>query len=780
MYNFTKLDKHLQNLSKLDRIIIIVDEVSKMGLNERKKASNYIDIAIGYYNEYLNYESNPKEEIKDAIAKCYCSKIQIMMHDVKQIDFDALNDYRSFVNRNGKKMTQAYMEYLLTVLYTSIGQNSNAAQAGLRAIEHIEENDLPDSMKFLYSNLGLALERSNQFEEAERFLLMGLSINNKVDLVVEGKLLLHLGNLYSKQGKIDKALDCYFQSKEFTIKPDYSGLIVVNMNIGKMYSEIGNREKAVKFLQENASLKEWKQLDKFGISCFVTSLSTLIIYALYDRDDSTMDKYLKILKLVSTHQKNPYITSLYLKRRANYLQLTGNQEGAEKSYLEALNHIREHGTKEQIIALTDEVADFFMSLEKIDIAEEILLHNIELFKDDTSYFYITKTYSFYYKILKSQERYKEALDIAEKIRELESIIQKSELEKKVKTLEQEIANDKRKLVERDRRISSINRKLESSTESGFIGVSRKIKAVLSKVEMAAQHSDINVLILGESGTGKQIIADMIHKNSKRKDGTLCEVNCSAIPEGMAESEFFGYKKGAFTGAVKDNPGFLKEADSGTLFLDEIGDMPVSLQAKLLKVLENKNFTPLGSNKPETTDFRVICATHRNLEELISSGDFRLDFYNRINTFIIEIPPLRERHSDIAVIAEYYLDKYCTRMGIIKPDISEEAMEMIKSYSYPGNVRELRNIIERATLFLRNGLNLLNALSNSGLKSDNEYAKVQINESALISTDKLNLEDLELMAIKKALELSGNKKSKAAAMLGITPSAMTRRLQKFNL
>ncbi len=780
MFNFTRFDTKLKELSKLDRIKAIAEEALIMGKVDFKATSNYLDIAIGYYNEFLKYEKNPNAEIKDAISRCYCGKIQLIYRNPKDRNKKELDNYIKFINQNGATSTVALMEYLLCIKHLALGNNQASVDSGLRAAELVENIELTEEMKFLYSNLGLALQRANRPEDSEKFLLMGLSINNKVDIVVEGKLLLHLGNLYSSQSKVDKALDCYMRAKEFTSESDISGEIIINMNIAIMYNKLQRPTDAKKYFSMNADIEMWKSIDSFGLICLTNSLSALIILNLYERNIEEMERLVKKLKTISNHFKDPQSITLYYQRKANLCQMKGDTPGAEESYLDALEYINKHGNNDQIFQISNEVADFFMSLEKMDVAEDILKENIERFKDDTASFYVKETYQIYLKFLKAQSRFEEALDILEKMNEINTKQQKSKLENKVRALETEMANDKRKLNERDRRISLINRKLRDTTESGFIGVSQKIKSVLSKVEMASQHPDISVLILGESGTGKQIIADMIHKNSKRKAGSLCEVNCSAIPDGMAESEFFGYKKGAFTGAVKDNPGFLKEADTGTLFLDEVGDMPMSLQAKLLKVIEGKNFTPLGSNKPQTTNFRLICATHRNLEDLIKTGDFRLDFFNRINTFIIEIPPLRERPADIGVIAEYYLNKYCQKMGVLTPQITPEAMDMIKSYSYPGNVRELRNIIERTTLFLRNGLNLLDALNSSGLNDQVPFETAESDKSSLLSTNTLNLEKIELLAINKALELAGYKKSKAAALLGITPSAMTRRLQKYKL
>ncbi|MBN2830249.1 MAG: sigma 54-interacting transcriptional regulator [Candidatus Cloacimonetes bacterium] len=781
MFDYKKFDENLKALSKLDRIKLIAENYQEMGRSGIEKVGDYLNLAKEYYSDYLNYNSSPGKEDKNAISLCYCGFIQLMIYTPGKVDIKNVEEIRKFVYLNGEKQCQAEMEYLLCVLYLTIGENSKSAESGLKVLELLGDTTLPPRMKFLYSNLGLSLERCNKLEEAEQILLMGISANNKIDLAVESKLYLHLGNLYNKQKRVDKALDAYRKSEKYTVEKDYSGKVVINANIGMIYYNMKDYKKASRQFELNANMGKWKLLDKFGQVSWANSLSYLILINLYESNIEGMDKYLKILKKFNSHYKDAQSTMVYYQRFANFSQLKGDHEEAVKSYFKALNFIKGNGSRDQIYYVTNEVAEFLLTLGRNEEAEKLLLENIERFKDGVMYVLMLNTYKTYLGFLKSSERYKEALEIAEQIKAIEKKMHNSQLEEKVNSLEREIANEKQKIQERDRRINLINRRLHESIEDEFIGVSQKIKDVLQKVQLAAEHPDINVLILGESGTGKQIIADLIHRNSNRKAGSFCEVNCSAIPETMFESEFFGYKKGAFTGAQRDNSGFLAEANNGTLFLDEIGDMPYALQSKLLKVLESKNFTPLGSNKPEKTDFRLICATHQNLEELVKSRLFRLDLHNRINTFIITIPPLRERQADIPVLADYYLRKYCEKMAIIKPDLDEKAMEMLKTYSYPGNVRELRNIIERTVLFLRTGMNLTSALKSSGLSIVYEpVSNEKAGEDYLLTFTTLNLEKIEFAAVKKALELSGNRKSKAADLLGITPSAMTRRLQKFKL
>ncbi len=221
--------------------------------------------------------------------------------------------------------------------------------------------------------------------------------------------------------------------------------------------------------------------------------------------------------------------------------------------------------------------------------------------------------------------------------------------------------------------------------------SEKMKEVVELAIRVAK-SDATVLIRGESGVGKELVVDLIHENSPRKDKPLVKINCAAIPSELLESELFGYRKGAFTGAVADKKGKFEEADGGTIFLDEIGDMPVQLQAKILRVLQSKEIEPLGG-KPKKIDVRIIAATHRNLEELVKQGKFREDLYYRLNVVPITIPPLRERKEDIKPLVEHFLEKFNRKYGR-NIAISKSAIDLLESYEWPGNVRELENLIER--------------------------------------------------------------------------------------
>lgn len=243
------------------------------------------------------------------------------------------------------------------------------------------------------------------------------------------------------------------------------------------------------------------------------------------------------------------------------------------------------------------------------------------------------------------------------------------------------------------RLETLHEELEQRIGFGnFLGKSKAMNHVFSMINRI-KNIDSNVLILGESGTGKELVARSIHNTGKRKHAPLEVVNCAAIPETLLESELFGYEKGAFTGAIERKEGKWVAANGGTLFLDEVSEMPLSLQAKLLRVLQEREVTPLGSNKKISLDVRIVCATNKKLEQLVKEGKFREDLYFRLNVIPILMPPLRERKEDLPLLINHFIEKYCKEMNQKKKTLSPSARRILLEYRYPGNVRELENIIE---------------------------------------------------------------------------------------
>lgn len=327
-------------------------------------------------------------------------------------------------------------------------------------------------------------------------------------------------------------------------------------------------------------------------------------------------------------------------------------------------------------------------------------------------------------------------------------------------------------------------KKELNKEYSFqnlVGNSETMHRIYELIKRVSQ-TPTNVLVTGESGTGKEMVAKAIHFNGPLKDRPFVTVNCGAIPESLMESEMFGHKKGSFTGAVADKSGLFEVADGGTLFLDEVGELPLSIQVKLLRAIQERVIRRVGATEDTKVEVRIIAATNRDLEDMVKTGAFRQDLFYRLNVINIRTPSLRERPEDIPALANHFLKKYNDRLTKTVGGISAEAMEMLKKYDYPGNVRELENIIER-TVALEGGATILpeslppfvNTPTGRKLASTHE---IQITDEGL-ELDKI-MGQIEKELLIKAIHAAGGVKKKAAKLLNITFRSMRYRVEKYSL
>jgi formate hydrogenlyase transcriptional activator len=303
----------------------------------------------------------------------------------------------------------------------------------------------------------------------------------------------------------------------------------------------------------------------------------------------------------------------------------------------------------------------------------------------------------------------------------------------------------------------------------IVGNSPALEAVLNKVERVAPTS-ATVLIQGETGTGKELLAKAIHNISPRYDRPFVKVNCAAIPLDLLESELFGHEKGAFTGAIAQRIGRFELADKGTLFLDEVGDIPRTLQPKLLRVLQEQEFERLGSGRTHHVDVRVVAATHRDLEQMVKSNEFRSDLFYRLNVFPVLLPPLRARYEDIPALVTHFVDFYGRRIGKPIQQIPEETMSALRSYAWPGNVRELQNLIERGVILSHDGV-----LPNPLPSNHQETVTVISKSNTLKEVDRA----LILQVLETAAWMIGGPKG-AAAKLGVKRTTLIYKMKKLGI
>ncbi|WP_343687631.1 sigma-54 dependent transcriptional regulator [Chryseobacterium gleum] len=314
-----------------------------------------------------------------------------------------------------------------------------------------------------------------------------------------------------------------------------------------------------------------------------------------------------------------------------------------------------------------------------------------------------------------------------------------------------------------------SRVVQQTATKGFDQIIGKSPLILQAKKLAEKVAltDAAVLLTGETGTGKEVFASAIHEGSDRKKNSFVAINCSAFSKEILESELFGHKQGAFTGAVKDKKGLIEEANGGTLFLDEIGEMPIELQAKLLRVLETGEFIKMGETKVSKSDFRLIAATNRDLEGEIKQGNFREDLYFRLNVFEITLPPLRERKEDLKAIAKHFIDIFSHKLHLASVQVNPDYYKALERNDWKGNIRELRNAVERSLILMDN--NILDADSLP-----------HYSEKALPESDSLSIRSLEKIHIQKVLQYTKGNKAEAARLLEIGIATLYRKLEEYGL
>jgi two-component system response regulator PilR (NtrC family) len=323
-------------------------------------------------------------------------------------------------------------------------------------------------------------------------------------------------------------------------------------------------------------------------------------------------------------------------------------------------------------------------------------------------------------------------------------------------------------------------KADDPNTLAMIGDSEPIKHVRTMIAKLAR-SQAPVYISGESGSGKELAAKLIHQNSSRAEGAFIAVNCGAIPENLMESEFFGYKKGAFTGANQDKEGMFQAANGGTLFLDEVADLPLAMQVKLLRAIQEKKVRMVGGTGEEAVDVRIISATHKNLTEMMDAGQFRQDLYYRLNVIQLKMPALRDRPSDIPMLADILLSKLCSNQNIVKPQINSKAQAYISKLQFPGNVRELENMLERALALCDGRTITMDDLLIEGQQNKKSPEINLFHDNQNVEINLTNyLEEIEKQAIIQALDKTNNNKTAAAKLLGVTFRTLRYRLAKLGL
>lgn len=359
------------------------------------------------------------------------------------------------------------------------------------------------------------------------------------------------------------------------------------------------------------------------------------------------------------------------------------------------------------------------------------------------------------------------------------ITQQEYMTEMLQIVSEEISSFHGEISKREERILELNSEVGNKYRyHNMIGKSKKMQMIYRLLEKIAT-SESTILIQGENGTGKELIAKAIHYNSPRKDAVFVAQNCSAFNDNLLDSELFGHVKGAFTGAIKDKKGLFEVANGGTLFLDEVGDTTLTMQVKLLRVLQEGTFLPVGATQPKKVNVRVIAATNRNLKEMIAKGEFREDLYYRINVINVALPSLRERKEDIPILVEYFMEKRCAELGVPLKQLSKKCLEKMLDHAWPGNIRELENEVERLVVLAGDDKVITPEMLSARILDSGEGAS-GMKGIKTTGTLKEAMEELEILMIREGLKRCNFNKSRLAKELDVSRASLIMKVEKYEL
>ena len=640
--------------------------------------------------------------------------------------------YLKMAYESAKKAHDRYMmvECLFYLgAYFQAQKNKEKAFKYFTMAEKISRN-IPDTwlQVKIRMDIGTAYYRFLQYDKSLAYLTSALDLCMQSDHVSKQLTIINnLATLYNVLNQYADAEKILIVGLEISKDKDYyQSRISLLFSMGVVAMRQDKHKAAIAFFENSLSLSNSIGFNNPNYQQEV--YSNLAGCFRFIGDYTQAMKCLDKAESIVSEMSNPVLSNLMKVNKANLMLSMGQPKDAKKLLEKAIKHSIKHKQFEQHIVAQNNLAQCYEVMGDITKSLELLKELNNIYRE-----YIDQ-------VITDKTRY---------------------FDEQINQLIASQSHNRQAIPQQDG-------KKDPDAITDFVGSSPAIKKVMELAILASQHPSTNVFVTGESGTGKEIIAQFIHKNSVRRNNLFLPVNVSAISEGLVESEFFGHVKGAFTGALADKKGFFLAANHGTVYLDEIGDMPVELQAKLLRALESKKVTPVGSTTEIPFDCRIICSTNRNINAMIIKNQFRLDLLHRLNTLEIQIPPLHSRPDDIGVLTEYYVQHFAREIGRPTPLLKQSFYDRFQKYNFPGNVRELRNIIER--LFIMNTSSCWDESALDAVLTTNLY-KQPI--SGIFS-------DQEKDNIILALQKAEGKQKDAAKLLGISESTLTRRVAAYNL
>ncbi len=763
-------EQKLKRACKHDKIGIYRDIIKNQQQSKSPQIIDTYKAAVTIAKACLNSEGLLADNLNKAISEIYCLVFSALGTYAGSAYFsEVFKDFKSFEKQVTSLDDLAMIYSELNYLFWLQNKPDESIKYGLKSVEKLDKSGNINILAGRYANIGFVYESRGDYTNAARYYKKGLNFGFtiKSDKVISLAYCSY-GRLNMLKGNFKSALNFFLEALKYFEDEKNDDYISLCSNIGAVYGNLGKYEESVRYFTRFINNETKANNPETYYSLLLNAANS---YTNLGKFDQAEDYLLAVLEHGRKIDNLEYVSAALLNLGSLEIR-RGNWSKALEYCLTSKKHIETTGNKQQELSVDINIGVSYLHLEETEKSLSFFKSALEIatkynLQDD-----ISTCYKNIAELYEKTGQYDLALDNYKLHYKYEMAIKDEKIDMDINNIKEHY---RKKSVSPNRLMfatthSLISRELTKQIQKPFIGTSHQIKKVLNQALIGAEHNCAPVLLTGDTGTGKEIVARIIHYSGARKNHPFISINCLSLPSTLIESTFFGSEKGAYTGADAKKIGYFEAVEHGTLFLDEIGDMPVMMQSKLLRVLEEHVIHRVGGTKSIPVDFRLITATNKNLYQLSETNAFRFDLLNRINTLEIYIPPLRERKEDIPLLIDYYLTLFCEQKDMEKPIISKAALDMLIDYNYPGNVRELKNILQRSVLLCSEPV--LEPEDIAFPTTRPKYSTIPYLDSS-----NLNLAECEKNIILNAMQQAGNVQLKAARLLGISPYALSRKMKK---
>ncbi len=756
--------------SRIEKIEDLYYQLESLVKAERMDYDILFKGIIKIVEQYINFDPILPDKISTLLTKTYLQVFHAIRYYAKGHNFeDIYKQYNVHITHLATNLDLAEITADLSFILWMMNKLDLAIKEGKKSIEILEKLGNTSTLTGRYSNVGYIYECSGDLDKAFQYYQLGMQYGMKIQneevlsLAYSG-----LGRISAMRGKLKQAIHFFLEAKKRIHDENSDNYFSICNNLGIAYGSIGQYQDALTYLEPFlTSEMESNDPDTF-IAIAINSANCYRVLTEVDKAEELLQRALSCANTLNYYNDMASIMinigNIKIKQK-QYNSAYKWFTKANKASFKTNDKLHKLGILQGLGLTYKGLQDYSMSLNALSKAQPLAEELQLLDKLAENHAILSQVYELQGNIQAAYDHYKKSM-------EYEMKVKNEAYNQEIQALKQEYEkpNLNGKALINYTSTSLISQELQKMVKIPLIGCNSLMQNVIHQALMVANNDGLSVLIIGETGSGKEAIARLIHYASLRKENSFISVNSAAFTTSLIESAFFGSEKGAFTGAASQTLGYFEAANNGTLFLDEIGDMPLKMQSKFLRVIEEKIIHRVGSTKDIRVDFRLISATNKDLSTMALSNEFRFDLLNRINVMELYLPPLRERQDDIPLLVDYYLQAISANQGRSTPIITKEALDLLANYQYPGNIRELKNILQRSLILCHDSV-----LDVDAINIQQAPCAICDNYPDLPS---LKLDECEEWIINRALSMSNGIQKKAAELLGITSYSLSRKLKKF--